>query len=136
MTRARPTPTPMRPPITRRSIGRRPARHRRERRRAQLLALREAGDRLSSAPTNNDLQDPIYQLPTVPDSVEHLEPAAPDTFPLPVWTFAETRPLSPREDLDSRASEWTFTLRPQDPPILLFSTRSLRLADGGVIVEG
>ncbi len=77
----------------------------------------------------------IYQLPTVPDSVEHSELVPVDQFPFPAWKIAETRSLSPLEDLGSRTSEWTFTLRPQDPPVLLFATRSLRVADGGVVVE-
>ncbi len=75
-------------------------------------------------PLTSSHRSSLFQLPTVPTRVENL-PGAPGAFPLPSWTVPEDkRPLGSL-DLRRRRTQWTFTLRPEEPPVLLLTTLSL-----------
>lgn len=68
--------------------------------------------------------DPMFQLPTVPTHVENLVGAY-GAFPVPVWTVPESKRPMRRFVRGTHRKQWTFTLRPEQPPVLLMTTLDL-----------
>ena len=78
----------------------------------------------------------VYQLPSVPSAIDSVVGRL-DRFPLARWTTERVITHRARSSglKSPPSSYWSFTVRPQDAPILLFSTFRLAVDASGIAVE-